>query len=213
MVEPNYIAEYNEVLEGHVKAVTYRLIKRTFDVILSILGLIISTPIIMITCLLVVIDSKGSPILVQERLGKGGRKFNIYKIRSMYTDAEKLTGPKWADVNDNRVTKIGRLIRKTHIDELPQLLNILKGDMSIVGPRPERLFFYEKYKNSLLGFAARLCVKPGLTGLAQVNGGYDLSVKEKLKYDLEYIKKQSIFLDTLIFFKTMYVVLKGDGAR
>lgn len=191
----------------------YQIVKRILDIVLSFIGLIISAPIILLTSFFVIAESKGPPILVQGRLGKEGKPFKIYKIRSMYVDAEINTGPKWAEKNDVRVTRVGRVIRKTHIDELPQLVNIFLGEMSFVGPRPERKFFYEKYESELFQFSKRLYVKPGLTGLAQINGGYDIDAEEKLKYDLNYIKNQSLRLDILIIFKTINVVLKGYGAR
>jgi len=130
----------------------------------------------------------------------------------MRKDAEA-TGAKWAEVNDSRVTKIGAFIRKTRIDELPQLILVLKGDMSIIGPRPERPVFTEKFNREIYGFEKRLLVKPGLTGLAQINGGYDISPREKLTYDLEYIQNVSFSLELKIILKTFKVLLTGEGAR
>lgn len=191
----------------------YNFIKRFMDIFLCLLASIIGIPIVIITCICVVLESKGNPIYKQERMGENGKIFNLYKIRSMYIDAEKESGPKWADKNDDRVTKIGRFIRKTRIDELPQLYNIIKGDMSIVGPRPERPFFTYKFENEIPGFMDRLQVKPGLTGLAQVNGGYDVAPNDKLRWDLKYIKSRSIWVDTKIIVKTVYIIISGDGAR
>jgi exopolysaccharide biosynthesis polyprenyl glycosylphosphotransferase len=190
----------------------YEIIKRIFDFVFSLLAIIIFLPIVSITCILVVLESKGSPIYSQERMGKHGKTFNIYKIRSMYIDAEKY-GPKWADKNDSRVTRVGKFIRKTRIDELPQLYNVLIGDMSVVGPRPERAVFTFEFEQETPGFMNRLQVKQGLTGLAQVNGGYDIDYKEKLKLDMEYIEKRSALLDLKIMLKTFSIIFSGEGAR
>lgn len=190
----------------------YDYIKRLIDVILSVIGLIFSIPFIMLFSILIMIESPGSPLYKQERVGKNGRIFTIYKLRSMYIDAEK-NGPKWADKNDDRVTKIGRFIRKTRIDELPQLINVLKGEMSIVGPRPERPIFTYQFEQEIPGFINRLKVKPGLTGWAQINGGYEMTPAEKLEYDIYYINNLSLSLDLLIMIKTIRVILTGEGAR
>lgn len=195
------------------KYAIYNFIKRAMDIFLCLLASIIAIPIILITCIAVVVESTGSPIYKQERLGKNAKSFTIYKIRSMRMDAEKCSGPKWADKNDSRVTKVGKFIRKTRVDELPQLYNILKGDMSIVGPRPERPIFTYEFNDKIPGFCNRLIVKPGLTGLAQVNGGYENSPQEKLKWDLKYIEDRSILLDVKIIFKTVLIVFNGNGAR
>lgn len=190
----------------------YESTKRLIDIVFSVVALVVSIPIILVTCIFVKLESKGKTIFKQERTGKHGEIFYLYKIRSMYIDAEK-HGPKWADKNDIRVTKVGKFIRKTRLDELPQLYNILKGDMSLVGPRPEREIFIEEFEKTIPNFRQRLQVKPGLTGLAQVNGGYEISPHEKLKWDLIYIKKRNIFLDLQILFKTVFVVFTGHGAR
>ncbi|WP_243525218.1 exopolysaccharide biosynthesis polyprenyl glycosylphosphotransferase [Bacillus pseudomycoides] len=190
----------------------YLGIKYLLDFVTSLIGLIIVAPVILIFSLLIVLESPGSPFYSQERLGLYGAKFRVIKLRSMRRDAEK-NGAKWAERNDPRITKIGLLIRKTRIDELPQLFNILKGDMSLVGPRPERPMFTEQFAREIPGFKNRLQVKPGLTGWAQVNGGYEITAEEKLKLDVYYIKNASIFLDLKIIIKTIKVVLTGDGAR
>ncbi|PEY33384.1 UDP-phosphate N-acetylgalactosaminyl-1-phosphate transferase [Bacillus cereus] len=190
----------------------YLGIKYLLDFVTSLIGLIIVAPVILIFSLLIVLESPGSPFYSQERLGLYGEKFRVIKLRSMRRDAEK-NGAKWAERNDPRITKIGLLIRKTRIDELPQLFNILKGDMSLVGPRPERPMFTEQFEREIPGFKNRLQVKPGLTGWAQVNGGYEITAEEKLKLDVYYIKNASIFLDLKIIIKTIKVVLTGDGAR
>jgi lipopolysaccharide/colanic/teichoic acid biosynthesis glycosyltransferase len=194
------------------QAEQYRYFKRIMDLILSLLGIIVAIPIIVVFAILIVIETPGSPIYIQERVGKNGSRFLIMKLRSMKKDAEK-DGAKWAEVNDNRVTKVGAIIRKTRIDELPQLLSVLKGDMSIIGPRPERPIFAEQFNKEIQGFENRLLVKPGLTGLAQVCGGYDISPQEKLKYDLDYIQNLSFVLEVKILLKTVKVIFTGEGAR
>ncbi|MGE6538991.1 sugar transferase [Bacillus luti] len=190
----------------------YLGIKYLLDVIFSLVGLIILMPVILIFSILIVLESAGSPFYLQERLGLNGKKFKVIKLRSMRNDAER-NGAKWAEKNDPRVTKIGLFIRKTRIDELPQLFNILKGDMSLVGPRPERPIFTEKFERDIPGFKKRLEVKPGLTGWAQVNGGYEITPKEKLNLDVYYINHASVILDFKIIIKTVRVVITGDGAR
>ncbi|MEC2395199.1 UDP-phosphate N-acetylgalactosaminyl-1-phosphate transferase [Bacillus thuringiensis serovar shandongiensis] len=190
----------------------YLGIKYLLDVMFSLVGLIVLMPVILIFSILIVLESPGYPFYLQERLGWNGKKFKVMKLRSMRNDAEK-NGAKWAEKNDPRVTKIGLFIRKTRIDELPQLFNILKGDMSLVGPRPERPMFTEKFEQEIPGFKKRLEVKPGLTGWAQVNGGYEITPKEKLYLDAYYINNASIILDFKIIVKTVKVVITGDGAR
>ncbi|MBC1457761.1 sugar transferase [Listeria newyorkensis] len=191
---------------------TFQLMKRLFDVNLALFLLIITCPIILMTAIVVKIESPGQIIYRQERVGLHGKKFIIYKIRSMYTDAEK-AGPKWAEKNDDRITRVGRFIRKTRIDELPQLWNVLKGEMSMIGPRPERPVFIKEFQMNYPNFIQRLAVKPGLTGWAQVNGGYDISPKEKLKLDLEYIHSMSLKSEAHILCKTVKIILSGSGAR
>ncbi|MDZ3952453.1 sugar transferase [Bacillus thuringiensis] len=187
-------------------------IKRNMDVIVAAIAFVVVCPIIILFCMLTIMESKGSPIFLQRRIGIHGKSFYIIKIRSMKKDAEK-DGPQWANENDPRVTKIGRFIRKTRIDELPQLINVVIGDMSLVGPRPEREVFIEKFESEIPGFSKRLQVKPGLTGWAQVHGGYNLSPHQKLRYDLFYIRNQSMILDLKIMMKTCKVILTGNGAR
>ncbi|PER82240.1 sugar transferase [Bacillus cereus] len=190
----------------------YLGIKYVLDVIFALIGLIVLAPVILIFSLLIVLESPGSPFYLQERLGLHGKKFKVIKLRSMRNDAEK-NGAKWAEKNDPRITKVGLFIRKTRVDELPQLFNILKGEMSLVGPRPERPMFTEQFEHEIPGFKKRLEVKPGLTGWAQINGGYEITPKEKLKLDVYYINKASIVLDFKIIFRTVKVVITGDGAR
>ncbi|MGL5066383.1 MAG: sugar transferase [Sarcina sp.] len=190
----------------------YLAFKRTVDLIIAVIGLVFALPIILITCIIVRLESKGNPIYKQKRVGLENKEFYIYKIRSMVSDAEAC-GAKWATKNDARITKVGKFIRMTRLDELPQFVNILKGDMTIIGPRPEREIFYKEFEKDIPNFRDRLLIKPGLTGYAQVHGGYDVTPKEKLDLDLYYIKNVSFGLDMKIIFKTMFIVISGDGAR
>ena len=190
----------------------YKGFKRLTDFFLSIVLLIPAIPIYLISAIFIILETNGNPLYVQERVGLNGDKFKIYKLRSMYSDAEK-DGHKWAEKEDSRITKVGSIIRKTRIDELPQLINIIKGEMAIIGPRPERPEFIEEFLKEIPDFNDRLAVKPGITGWAQVNGGYELSPKEKLKYDQYYIEHENFKLDVLILFKTIKVVFTGEGSR
>jgi lipopolysaccharide/colanic/teichoic acid biosynthesis glycosyltransferase len=190
----------------------YGYFKRIFDFVLALAAVIITLPVMAVICLCVILETGGSPVYVQERLGIGGTSFRIYKIRSMYTNAEA-SGPRLAEADDSRITQVGRFIRKTRLDELPQLFNILKGDMSFVGPRPERFHFTRMFMEQIPGFAGRLKVKPGLTGLAQIMGGYDITPSEKLKLDMEYIRSRSLWFDIKILIKTIPVALNCKGAR
>lgn len=190
----------------------YEFIKRIGDVSLSIFLFLVLSPLMCIIALLIKIDSPGPVIFSQERLGKDGAPFLIYKFRSMRVDAEK-DGPRWASENDSRCTRVGKILRKARLDEIPQLRNILEGSMSFVGPRPEREFFYRKFETYIPGFRNRLAVKPGLTGLAQVNGGYDLRPEEKIVYDMKYIEEKSIRLDMECMFKTFVLIFTHKGAR
>ncbi|MBQ8623917.1 MAG: sugar transferase [Oscillospiraceae bacterium] len=190
----------------------YIFVKRCFDIIISVIaGILLFIPM-MIIALLIKLDSKGPALFKQERLGKGGKPFIMYKFRSMCIDAEA-NGPKWAEKNDGRCTKLGAKLRKSRIDELPQLINIIKGEMSFVGPRPERACFYEQFEEYIPGFHNRLLVQPGLTGHAQVNGGYDLKPEEKILYDMEYIKNRSFRMDLQCILKTVSVIFSHRGAR
>ena len=190
----------------------YNNIKSCIEFILSFLLLILVIPIIMLACIAIVMEIRANPFYTQERVGLNGRIFKIYKLRSMYIDAEK-DGHKWASENDARITKVGRVIRNTRIDELPQLINILKRDMSFIGPRPERPEFVKEFLKDIPDFNDRLVVKPGITGWAQVNGGYSLTPKEKLVLDKYYIENEGFKLDLSILLKTIIVVFTGDGAR
>jgi len=179
----------------------YESIKSSIEFIFSLLLLIIAVPICILACIAIYVELRVNPIYIQNRVGLNGRVFKIYKLRSMYIDAEK-DGPKWASENDERITKVGRIIRKTRIDELPQLVNILKRDMSFIGPRPERPEFIKEFIKYIPDFNDRLLVKPGITGWAQVNGGYSLTPKEKLEFDKYYIQNRGFKLDLLILIKT-----------
>ena len=190
----------------------YMRIKIILGLLISIPSLLLIIPICLIACIFIVIESSGNPIYIQERIGLNGQSFSIYKLRSMYQDAEK-NGHKWASKNDTRITKVGRFIRKTRIDELPQIINVIKGEMSIIGPRPERPEFINEFLKDIPNFNERLAVRPGITGWAQVNGGYELTPKDKLVYDLFYINHESIKLDFLILLKTIKVIFTGSGSR
>jgi len=192
------------------------ILKRIFDVMASGLLLTLSLPILLVTALLVKMTSKGPVFYRQERVGLNGTTFNVLKFRSMTIDAEADGVPKWADKNDARVTALGRVIRASRIDEIPQIFNVLGGAMSFVGPRPERPFFVEKLEKTINLYGERHRVKPGITGWAQVNYPYGASeedTKRKLEYDLYYIKNYSMFLDFLILIQTVRVVLWPDGVR
>ena len=192
-----------------------RLMKRTIDLTLSLVMAILTLPLMLVTALLVLLDDGGPVLYRQERVGKNGRTFTLSKFRSMRKDAEKGGTPIWAKDGDDRVTRIGRFLRKTRLDELPQLWNVLRGDMSFVGPRPERPFFVERLSADIPFYQQRHAVKPGLTGWAQVKYRYGSSLEdamEKLRYDLYYIKHLSVFFDLTIVFDTVKVVLFRKGA-
>lgn len=210
MDDPSYV---NNIDYSNVRGnVLFDVYQRVLDIVLSVVGLLVGIPLIAIFGILIKLEDNGPITYKQERLGKGGKRFYIYKLRSMRTDAEKF-GAQWAEKNDPRITKVGKFIRKTRIDEIPQLFNILKGDMSIIGPRPERPEFTQEFNEEIPGFINRLAVKPGLTGWAQINGGYDITPQEKLVEDIYYIENRSILLDFKIILKTVKVVLTGHGAR
>jgi exopolysaccharide biosynthesis polyprenyl glycosylphosphotransferase len=189
-------------------------LKRTMDFLVSLLILAVGLPVWLLVAALITLDSRGPVLYRQERVGRNGRIFRIFKFRSMHLDAEKKSGPVWAIRRDPRVTRIGRIIRRLHLDEVPQFINVLTGDMSLVGPRPERSFFVDKLTAELPLYKRRLKVRPGITGWAQVKHKYDESiedVKVKLKYDLFYIENMSWRMDLKILFNTFYVMLMGKG--
>lgn len=196
---------------------SYRyVIKRIFDVIVSALLLVLVAPVMIVAALLILFET-GSPIFYrQERVGEFGRTFDILKFRSMRQDAEKGGKPQWAKKNDDRVTRVGRVIRKLRIDELPQIFNVLKGEMSFVGPRPERPYFVRDLAKQIPYYVSRHTVKPGITGWAQVRYPYGASIDDsvkKLQYDMYYTKNHSLFLDIIILFQTVQVILLAKGAR
>jgi len=189
------------------------ILKRVFDVILSMLGLIIFSPIFLVVAILIKLTSKGPVFYRQPRIGFDGKEFWIYKFRSMREDAEKESGPVWAIENDPRVTSVGRMLRRTSIDELPQLVNVFLSDMSIVGPRPERRVFVEKFKKSIPKYLERHRVKSGMTGWAQVNGlRGNTPIEERTKYDIYYVENWSLAFDFEIILKTIWVVISGKNS-
>lgn len=191
------------------------VLKRAFDIITSFILLCLSMPVLAVTAVIIKVTSPGPIFYRQERVGQGGKAFMVMKFRSMRTDAEK-NGPQWAQKNDDRVTPIGKFIRSTRIDEIPQIFNVFKGDMSFVGPRPERPVFVEDLAKEIPYFHERHRVKPGITGWAQINYPYGASVedaRQKLQYDLYYIKNYTIFLDFLVLIQTLRVVIWPDGVR
>ena len=190
----------------------YNICKRFMDVAIGLAGIAICAFPMLIIAYKIKNESKGPVIFKQERLGKNGKPFTLYKFRTMRIDAEK-NGAQWAVENDPRCTQSGKMLRKYRLDELPQLFNIIKGEMSVVGPRPERSFFYNEFDKTLVDFRDRLEVLPGLTGLAQIQGGYNLSPSEKLVYDKEYIRRRSLWLDTKIILKTIPIIFTHEGAR
>jgi len=191
-------------------------VKKMIDVCVSLAVLAVLSPILLLIAILIKLDSRGPVFYVQERVGHRGKPFKLYKFRSMVNDAEKDSGPVWAGKNDPRITRVGRFLRKTRFDELPQLYNILRGNMSWVGPRPERQFFVDQLAQTIPYYPLRLKVKPGLTGWAQIKHSYDSTfddVREKLKYDLYYIENMSLNMDFKILIATIFVVLGRKGAH
>lgn len=192
------------------------MIKRAFDLLAASVLFVATLPLMLLTVLLIKLESPGAVIYRQERVGRAGRPFTVLKFRSMRSDAEKDGIARWASAADPRVTRVGRFIRKTRIDELPQLLNVLRGEMSFVGPRPERPSFVAQLKEQIPFYDLRHSVKPGLTGWAQVRYSYGASVEDartKLQFDLYYVKNHSLFLDVLILFETVRVILFREGAH
>lgn len=226
-----------------LRAMVSRYVKRSIDIVGAAVGLIVALPLFIVLPILIKLDSAGPVFYAQVRVGVDRRKrdrrcwqrsdmgdqrirerrredlmgklFTVIKFRTMVQNAEKKCGPVWATQNDPRITKLGKILRKTRLDEIPQFINVLKGDMSLVGPRPERPTFVRDLSTKVYDYRGRLTVKPGLTGLAQIENGYDSSVAtvtQKVRLDLEYIRNWSIWADVKILFKTMVVVLTGKGA-
>jgi sugar transferase (PEP-CTERM system associated) len=202
--------------EGFSQPAMRSFVKRVFDLLFALVLLVLAAPVMLLAALLIVIES-GFPIFYrQERVGLHGRLFNVVKFRSMRNDAEKDGTPRWAVAKDDRVTRVGRIIRKTRIDELPQLFSVLSGEMSLVGPRPERPYFVDQLTKQIPFYAVRHSVKPGVTGWAQVRYHYGASVDDaaqKLQYDLYYVKNHTLLLDLVILFETVEVVLTARGAQ
>jgi sugar transferase (PEP-CTERM system associated) len=202
--------------EGFQKSKITRFFKRFSDFIMSIILLVLLLPFLALVAIIIKSESKGPALFSQERVGENGVPFILYKFRSMRSDAEKLSGPVWAEEDDPRVTKVGKIMRKLRIDELPQLWNVFRGEMSFVGPRPERRFFIDQLLKSVPYYNERFSVKPGVTGWAQIKYPYGSTEKdalEKLKYDLYYIKNLSFAFDLTIIFHTVKIMLLGRGAR
>jgi lipopolysaccharide/colanic/teichoic acid biosynthesis glycosyltransferase len=217
--EPNALVLFLTGLGGmilHFAQRSFEKFKRFFDIFLAVLGLLIASPILLLAAILIKLESKGPVIYRQKRVGKDRKIFRIYKLRSMRLDAEKGTGAVWAKKDDPRATSLGRWLRKTHIDEIPQLINVLKGEMSIVGPRPERPEMIVDFISLIRDYDKRLQIKPGITGIAQVWHKYDetvADVKKKVKYDLLYIRKMSLWVDLRIMANTCAVMLIGKTVR
>jgi len=217
--EPNTIVLLLTGLCGWVVRVArkrFLQFKKVFDLFFASMGVIMLSPLVGLTALYIKIVSPGPVFFKQERVGKGGKAFMIYKLRTMRLDAEEKSGPVWASKNDPRLIRGGGVIRKMHLDELPQLLNVLKGEMSVVGPRPERPVFVDSLSREIPDYMKRLKVKPGITGLAQVWHKYDESIKDvkkKIKYDVLYIRKMCFLVDLRILFRTFVVAASGKGAR
>jgi len=197
----NFMAAYNDRVNT--------LLKRVFDVCLSGFGLVVSLPIWLLIAVAIKLEDGGPVFYVQERVGKNGQLFKVYKFRSMIPDAEKDVGAVWACENDPRITKVGRVLRATAMDELPQLWSIFKGDMSFVGPRPERPQLVEEFTKEIPSFVERFKTQPGLTGVAQVYGKYDTPPRHKLKYDLFYIRRRSFALDMQLILFSLLITLLG----
>jgi len=209
--------QFGDLLMMHIKSFGMslgdRAAKRVMDVILGVIASVVVLPIVLICALAIVIEDGKNPFFTQERLTRGGRPYKVIKLRTMIVGAEKATGAVLAEKEDPRITKVGKVLRKLRLDELPQVFNILKGDMSFVGPRPEREFFYNEFEKDLPEFHLRLTVKGGLTGLAQVWGKYSTDPREKLMMDLMYIQNYSVMLDIRLLFDTVRVLFTRDSAE
>jgi exopolysaccharide biosynthesis polyprenyl glycosylphosphotransferase len=187
-------------------------VKRSLDLVIGLAAFVLTLPVMAVVALLVKLDSPGPVIYKQERVTKGGRLFTLYKFRTMIQDAEESTGPVFAVEDDQRATRIGRFLRLSRLDELPQLINVIKGDMSLVGPRPERPFFVERYEKEIEGYTHRHRIKPGITGIAQIAGKYNTGPREKLVFDLLYAKKNDVLVDLQILLHTVKVLFMRNKA-
>lgn len=202
--------------DGFRQGAARRTVKRCFDLVAASMLLLLALPVMFVTACLILLEDGGAVLYRQERVGRGGRIFKVIKFRSMRQDAEGDGTPRWAQSGDDRVTRVGRVIRRLRIDELPQLLNVLSGEMSLVGPRPERPYFVDQLTREIPFYSVRHSVKPGVTGWAQVRYQYGASVDDamqKLQYDLYYVKNHNLALDILVLFETVRVVLTGEGAH
>ena len=211
LVSKTYILRGNFIVNKRI----YSRIKKLADIFVSIILLALTLPVIILCAVIIYLEDRGSIFYSQQRVGLNGNAFTIYKLRSMREDAEK-EGPKWASHKDERITSIGEFIRKTRLDELPQLISVIKGEMSLIGPRPERKEFEEKLEKEIPNYKIRHLIKPGLSGWAQVNYPYGASIEDaenKLSYDLYYIRNFSLFLDLFIFIKTIRLVVNLKGAK
>lgn len=211
-INPSWMVLGDGFRQGFVRSA----VKRLFDLAASGALLLVTLPIMLVTSLCIFLESRGPVLYRQQRVGQGGRVFTIFKLRSMKNDAESDGTPCWAAANDERTTRVGRLIRKLRIDELPQIINVFKGEMSFIGPRPERPFFVDQLEKQIPYYSLRHSVKPGITGWSQVRYPYGASIDdsiEKLQYDLYYVKNHCLFLDLMILIDTVEVVLWGKGAR
>ncbi len=211
-LQPSWIIFSDGFVGGWMQSV----VKRTFDLVASLLFLALTFPVMVFVAVAIKLESRGPVFYRQERVGLHGVPFMLLKFRSMHRDAERSDQPRWTEQNDPRITRVGAWIRRTRVDETPQILNVLKGDMSLVGPRPERPYFVEDLAEQIPFYKERHEVKPGITGWAQLNSPYAASVdeaKQKLQYDLYYIKNYSIFLDIIVLMQTVRVVLWPEGVR
>lgn len=206
-----FVETFQDDLKEQVHS-AYLPVKREFDICFALILFILTLPVVLLAMIAIKVESKGPVLYHQVRVGLMGKHIIVTKLRSMYTDAEK-HGAKWADKDDPRVTRVGHFLRKTRIDELPQLIGVIKGDMSLIGPRPERPVFTEEFSHEYPGFEQRLRIKPGLSGYAQVHGGYDIDPGQKAKLDCYYIKHFGFKMDARVFFETIRTVITGEGAR
>ncbi|KRN23807.1 sugar transferase [Secundilactobacillus similis] len=209
--EEQVIETYREEIKGRVHS-GYLPFKAMFDFCFALILFVVTLPLVVVAIIAVKLESKGPAFYHQVRVGLMGKHIKVTKLRSMYIDAEK-HGAKWADKDDPRVTRVGHFLRKTRIDELPQLLSVLRGEMSLIGPRPERPEFTEEFSHEYPGFEQRLRIKPGLSGYAQVHGGYDIDPGQKAKLDCYYIDHFGLKMDAHVFFETIKTVITGEGAR